>query len=1382
MKQLKRNPALLIILLSFMLLLISCGGGGGDGDGASPAPAPGPGPAPAPLVGVFKNSPAEGTFYETATLTGKTSDTGLFNYRDGEQVTFYLGDNNNRLTLGSALGATEVTPVDLVPGATNVLSPRVTNIARLLQTLDEDGDPGNGIRITSECNNRIAAYVAANPINFSDTADFEAKMIGLLASLNAAPSVFTADTPRTLRTAAEARLQLETSMKGPVGEITLTIGASSIVADGSSSVAVRATVKNTEGSTLVAVPVSFSTTYGSLSSLAAHTNAHGIAEVLLTSSTSIGTAVVRASTGGFEGSASVEFTADAPASVAGVVLTAAPSTVNPGGTSTLTGRVTDSNGNAVAGETLVFDITTNTSGASLASVSATTNVNGSATVQYTAGNAAGVDTVRCRALSNNTAGTTLITVDATAQVVGSLTLTTGASSIVADGSSSVAVRGEVTSTGGIALSGVTVTFSTTLGTLSASSATTNASGIAEVTLTAGTVTGTPVITAAASGFEQTATVQFAAGPPAQVVVTAAPSTVNAGGTSTITAYITDGNNNTVAGETVTFSLSVNASGGSLASATGTTNVNGAVSVLYTAGIWAGTDSIRFRATSNNTIGITTVTVDAPAPIIPTKISLRSSSSSVRSDNSDSSIITATVLDADNSVLKGVTVRFNTDFGQISAASVETDEHGEARINFQSGTVDPSNQVATITGRVSNLTSMVPVQILGSTLELASTTQIIPNDGTIKDTLFITVRDAAGRPVPDAAVSLSSSGTGSVALNPASGTSDVTGKLAVTVEGTVAGDATVTVTALNVTRSTTYSVFAAGTPVFGIASLDGDPDYPDPYRLHTNVPLEIIVNTPDPTSNVRVATSFGTLVNPATGQSGQVLDIDKAPDDTVTVRFTSSQAGLATIQVFDVANGKNHSVRIVLTAPVEDAAFITLQSSASVVAPSVGTENTVTVKATVRTSAATNYQVVGEAPVVFSIENAAGGGEHISPVIVYTDDKGEAKTTFTSGQLSSLTPVIVAAQVIGKASTGRPLANVFTFNDNAALPADTRDTITRAAGSFATDGFEAGQKIRIKGSQFNDGTYIVDAVTAGALTLMAGEILALEAAHPDFSVTILAVSDTTPITIGGTAGSVVIGVGTVIEDPDATATHYKLPMAVQVVDHSGKGIAGAVVSLHLWPAYYRTGGWYDQDPDPVVFSYTAYVSGAFPNEDTNENLIMEPWEDVNGDGFLTPPSSAGGSIPATVTADENGVATFNLVYLKSYGRWITSRITATTMVLGTEYSSRRFVPLPVMKSDLDTGNLLATNPLSPYPLGFRLHDGGTATWTFPVFRGPIGGLDDTYTAAEGTFAGRDYSFTDPAGTYQSGDVLEDTIGIQGWVQTSDGLKAIYHSEPVRIYFE
>lgn len=115
-------------------------------------------------TGVFLDSPVGGIDYRTETLSGTTNAQGEYDYVEGETVTFSIGD----LELPSAPATGTVTPLDLA-GSDDTSNATVVNIVRLLQTLDEDGDPDNGITIAD------AAKDSAVQVDFSlSVAEFEA--------------------------------------------------------------------------------------------------------------------------------------------------------------------------------------------------------------------------------------------------------------------------------------------------------------------------------------------------------------------------------------------------------------------------------------------------------------------------------------------------------------------------------------------------------------------------------------------------------------------------------------------------------------------------------------------------------------------------------------------------------------------------------------------------------------------------------------------------------------------------------------------------------------------------------------------------------------------------------------------------------------------------------------------------------------------------------------------------------------------------------------------------------------------------------------------------------------------------------------------------------
>jgi len=142
--------------------LTACGGSGGGGSSEDITEniidKNEPTPFTDVLTGRFVDSPVQGLRYETASQSGLTNSLGEFTYREGESVTFHIGGTQ----LGIAPGSDTITPFSLfgisalateaeitlaLTGDTVNSFDRAINTATLLQTLDIDGDPNNGINI-----------------------------------------------------------------------------------------------------------------------------------------------------------------------------------------------------------------------------------------------------------------------------------------------------------------------------------------------------------------------------------------------------------------------------------------------------------------------------------------------------------------------------------------------------------------------------------------------------------------------------------------------------------------------------------------------------------------------------------------------------------------------------------------------------------------------------------------------------------------------------------------------------------------------------------------------------------------------------------------------------------------------------------------------------------------------------------------------------------------------------------------------------------------------------------------------------------------------------------------------------------------------------------
>lgn len=146
-----------LALFAAVAALAACGGGNDDTEpAAGPAPAPAPAPAPSPspnATGRFIDSEVSGLDYVCGGVTGTTTNLGEFQYVTGQTCTFSIGG----ITLGTGTGAALMYPVSLVPGAQpGVDNDAVSDIARLLISLDDDGNPDNGIVITPAVRSALA--------------------------------------------------------------------------------------------------------------------------------------------------------------------------------------------------------------------------------------------------------------------------------------------------------------------------------------------------------------------------------------------------------------------------------------------------------------------------------------------------------------------------------------------------------------------------------------------------------------------------------------------------------------------------------------------------------------------------------------------------------------------------------------------------------------------------------------------------------------------------------------------------------------------------------------------------------------------------------------------------------------------------------------------------------------------------------------------------------------------------------------------------------------------------------------------------------------------------------------------------------------------------
>ena len=102
-------------------------------------------------MGYYVDSAVSGITYTCGTEVGTTDDLGLFTFEEGEDCQFTIGDIVLR-EIKSSLLEDKITVLE------NNIS-----VAQLLQTLDSDGDPSNGIDIDSEAVSRVLKRTIFTP-------------------------------------------------------------------------------------------------------------------------------------------------------------------------------------------------------------------------------------------------------------------------------------------------------------------------------------------------------------------------------------------------------------------------------------------------------------------------------------------------------------------------------------------------------------------------------------------------------------------------------------------------------------------------------------------------------------------------------------------------------------------------------------------------------------------------------------------------------------------------------------------------------------------------------------------------------------------------------------------------------------------------------------------------------------------------------------------------------------------------------------------------------------------------------------------------------------------------------------------------------------------
>lgn len=275
-------------------------------------------------------------------------------------------------------------------------------------------------------------------------------------------------------------------------------------------------------------------------------------------------------------------------------------------------------------------------------------------------------------------------------------------------------------------------------------------------------------------------------------------TVAAGQTVAITATVTDGNNNPMMGEPVTFTVATNSSGGSFfntgsINATVNTDAGGNALVVYQAG--SGSLALEVYDTilatlTNGSRSAVTVTRSAPAPVVPgTPLSLSVAASPTSVSAGQISIVTATLTGTNNA---GVTVTFsvplNNSGATLSSTTAITDGAGNAVVSYTAGSNNATLTVYdTVQAAVGTATTSAVITRTGASATAYSiTVSATPNPLSLiggSSVVTANVQTSTGTAVSGVLVTFS---TSAGAVSPLTATTDGSGNASTVLTGTAGG--------------------------------------------------------------------------------------------------------------------------------------------------------------------------------------------------------------------------------------------------------------------------------------------------------------------------------------------------------------------------------------------------------------------------------------------------------------------------------------------------------------------------------------------------------------------------------------------------------------------
>ncbi|WP_077884447.1 inverse autotransporter adhesin IatC [Escherichia coli] len=733
-------------------------------------------------------------------------------------------------------------------------------------------------------------------------------------------------------------------------------------ADGSTENTLRARVTDAFGNALAGQTVSVLADNGATVAPTVTTQPDGTVEISVTSQTA-GVSAVTASINNSSLSQSVKFIADVSTAQIAMLEVTQDNAVADGSTAnTLQVKVTDANGNTLAGQAVSVLAGNSATVASTVTTKPDGTVEISVTSQ-TAGTSTVTASINSSSLSRNV---TFVADVSTAKIADLVVIQDNA---VADGAMANTLRMRVTDAFGNTLGGQTVSVTADNSAMVASTVTTKPDGTVEISVTSQTA-GISTVTASINNSSLSRDVTFVADVStakiADLVVIQDNAVADGAMANTLQVRVTDAFGNALAGQTV----SVMAGNGATVAPTVITESDGTVEISVTsqtAGVSAVTATINNSSQSRNVTFIADVSTAQIA-------SLEVTQDNAVADGATANTLRARVTDAFGNTLGGQTVSVLADNGATVAPTVTTQPDGTVEISVTSQTAG----VSAVTASINNSSLSQSVKFIAdvSTAQIAMLEVTQDNavaDGAMANTLQVKVTDAFGNALAGQTVSVMA---GNGATTAPTVTTQPDGTVEISVTSQTAGTSAVTAS-INSSSLSRNVTFVADVRTAKIASLEVMQD--------NSVADGAMANT----LRVRVTDAFG---NALAGQTVSVLadngatvapTVTTQPDGTVEISVTSQTAGISAVTAS--INSSSLSRNVTFIADVRTAKIAELEVIRDNAVADGSTANTLQVKVT----DANGNTLAGQ-----TVSVLAGNSATVAPTVT-TQPDGTVEISVTS---------------------------------------------------------------------------------------------------------------------------------------------------------------------------------------------------------------------------------------------------------------------------------------------------------------------------------------------------------------------------------------------------